>query len=170
MTRLRRMMLEELERRNYSASTIRIYIRTVEEFARYFKRSPDHLGPEHIRRYQAHLFRDRGWALIFVAFLRQQRYKRVKSGRSAQQSAKHLYYPDYPGSSALYEDRTAALCGYDQRVPIPRLKENECLPNPRRRPHRTAVRPGHRGRAPVLRQYRGGGWGMPCSRCRIWSA
>ena len=79
MTRLRQMMLEELERRNYSASTIRIYIRTVEEFARYFKRSPDRLGPEHIRRYQAHLFRDRGPALIFVAFLRQQRYKRVKS-------------------------------------------------------------------------------------------
>ena len=50
MTRLRQMMLKELERRNYSASTIRIYIRTVEEFARYFKRSPDRLGPEHIRR------------------------------------------------------------------------------------------------------------------------
>ena len=62
MTRLRQMMLEELERRNYSASTIRIYIRTVEEFARYFERSPDRLGPEHIRRYQAHLFRDRGLA------------------------------------------------------------------------------------------------------------
>ena len=154
MTRLRRMMLEELERRNYSASTICIYIRTVEEFARYFKRSPDHLGPEHIRRYQAHLFRDRGLALIFVAFLRQQRYKRVKSGSSAQQSAKHLYYP---GSSALYEDRTATLCGCNQRVPIPRFKENECLPDPRRRRHRTAVRPGQRGRAPVLRQYRGGG-------------
>ena len=40
MTRLRRQMLEELERRNYSANTVRAYIRTVEDLARYFKRRP----------------------------------------------------------------------------------------------------------------------------------
>ena len=59
MTRLRRQMLEELERRNYSASTIRCYLDAVEDFALYHRRSPDRLGPEHIRQYQAHLFRDR---------------------------------------------------------------------------------------------------------------
>ena len=59
MTQLRRQMLEELERRNYSASTVRAYIRTVENFAQYFKSRPDRLGPEQIRQYQAHLFRDR---------------------------------------------------------------------------------------------------------------
>jgi site-specific recombinase XerD len=59
MTRLRQQMLDELERRNYSASTVRSYIRTVESFAQYFQRRPDRLGPEHIRQYQAHLFRDR---------------------------------------------------------------------------------------------------------------
>jgi integrase/recombinase XerD len=53
MTRLRKMMLEELERRNYSEATTRCYIRTVEDFSRRFKRSPDCLGPEHIREYQA---------------------------------------------------------------------------------------------------------------------
>ena len=37
MTRLRQMMLEELERRNYSASTTRCYIRTVEDFALFFQ-------------------------------------------------------------------------------------------------------------------------------------
>ena len=67
MTRLRKQMLEELERRNYSANTVRCYIRTVENFAHYFKRRPDRLGPEHIRQYQAHLFRDRKLAANTVA-------------------------------------------------------------------------------------------------------
>jgi integrase/recombinase XerD len=53
------MMLEELQRRNYSQSTTTTYIRTVEDFARYFKRRPDELGPEHIREYQAQLFSKR---------------------------------------------------------------------------------------------------------------
>ncbi len=67
MTQLRRQMLEEFERRNYSANTVRTYIRTVEELARYFKRRPDRLRPEHIRQYQAHLFRDRKLAANSVA-------------------------------------------------------------------------------------------------------
>jgi site-specific recombinase XerD len=50
-------MLEELERRNYAQSTIRAYIRTVEHFARHFHHSPDRLGPENIRQYQAAMFR-----------------------------------------------------------------------------------------------------------------
>jgi len=67
MTRLRRQMLDELERRNYSAATIRSYIRTVEDLARYFQRPPDQLEPEHIRAYQAHLFRERKLAANTVA-------------------------------------------------------------------------------------------------------
>ncbi len=52
-------MLEELERRNFSQSKRRTYIRTVEGFARYFHRRPDQLGPAHIREYQAYLFTKR---------------------------------------------------------------------------------------------------------------
>jgi integrase/recombinase XerD len=59
MTRLRKMMLEELERRNYSQGTTRCYLRAVADFARYFHRSPDQLRPEHVRQYQAYLFRER---------------------------------------------------------------------------------------------------------------
>jgi integrase/recombinase XerD len=56
MTHLRKIMLEELERRNYAETTKDCYIHAVEEFARYFNRPPDRLRPEHIREYQAHLF------------------------------------------------------------------------------------------------------------------
>jgi len=59
MTRLRKMMLEELQRRNYAETTIRHYIRTVEDFARRFNCPPDRLGPRHIREFQAELFQKR---------------------------------------------------------------------------------------------------------------
>jgi len=59
VTHLRKMLLDELQRRNYSQSTVRAYVRAVEGFASYFHRSPDKLGPDHIRDYQVHLFRDR---------------------------------------------------------------------------------------------------------------
>ena len=59
MTHLRKAMLEELERRNYSESTKRAYVQTIEDLARYFKRPPDQIEPAHIRQYQAYLFRDR---------------------------------------------------------------------------------------------------------------
>jgi integrase/recombinase XerD len=66
MTHLRKMMLEELERRNFAQTTTHSYVRTIEDFARYFMRSPDQLGPEHIREYQAYLFRERRLAASTV--------------------------------------------------------------------------------------------------------
>jgi len=59
MTHLRTVMTEELVRRNYSESTRECYIRTIKEFALHFNCSPDKLGLEHIRIFQAHLFSDR---------------------------------------------------------------------------------------------------------------
>lgn len=52
-------MLEELERRNYSADTTRRYLRFVERFAQHFGKSPDKLGPDHLRSYQAYLLKER---------------------------------------------------------------------------------------------------------------
>ncbi len=53
------MTIEELVRRNYSDSTRECYIRTINDFALFFNCSPDKLGLEHIRIYQAHLFSDK---------------------------------------------------------------------------------------------------------------
>ena len=58
MTHLRKMMLEELQRRNYAANTIHAYLRSVEHFSRHFKRSPDQLTRDHLREYQAYLLND----------------------------------------------------------------------------------------------------------------
>jgi site-specific recombinase XerD len=46
-------MLDELQRRNYSQNTISTYLHAIEEFSKYFRRSPERLGPDHIRQYQA---------------------------------------------------------------------------------------------------------------------
>ena len=67
MTQLRKAMLEELQRRNMSKITTRIYLRAVEEFAQYFRTPPDRLGLDHVRQYQAHLFTDRKLEPVSVA-------------------------------------------------------------------------------------------------------
>jgi len=59
VTRLREMMLEELERRNYSSGTIRYYVHFVERFAQHFGKSPDKLGPDDVRSYQSYLLKQR---------------------------------------------------------------------------------------------------------------
>jgi site-specific recombinase XerD len=52
-------MLDELQRRNYATTTIDSYLRAVEQFARYFNRSPDRLTLTDLRTYQAYLLRER---------------------------------------------------------------------------------------------------------------
>jgi len=52
-------MLEELQRRNYAATTVEYYVRAVEGFAKYFGKPPDQLNREHLREYQAFLLRER---------------------------------------------------------------------------------------------------------------
>jgi integrase/recombinase XerD len=59
VTHLRKITLDELVRRNYSETTTQAYLHAIEDFACYYKRPPDQLGPEQIREFTAHLFRDR---------------------------------------------------------------------------------------------------------------
>jgi integrase/recombinase XerD len=62
MTHLRKMMLEELQRRNYSKHTAEAYIRALRDFAAYYNLPPDRLQPEQIRSDQLHLMREKGLA------------------------------------------------------------------------------------------------------------
>jgi integrase/recombinase XerD len=59
VTALRQRMLEDLQIRHYSPSTIRIYLHSVAEFARHFRKPPDQLGSEHIRQYQLFLMKEK---------------------------------------------------------------------------------------------------------------
>jgi site-specific recombinase XerD len=55
MTELRQRYLEDLRLRNYAPKTLQTYVECVSLFARYFKRSPEVLEPQHIRQYQLYL-------------------------------------------------------------------------------------------------------------------
>ena len=96
MTRLRKVMLEELQRRNFSSDTIRGYLGAVERFARYFGKPPDQLGPDHIRQWQAHLLHERklavGTVVNQVAGLRFF-FRRTLKRRFPPDS---IPYPKYP--------------------------------------------------------------------------
>ena len=59
MTPLRQRMLHELQRRNYSPSTIRGYLGAVRQFAEHFHCSPEQLGPEQLRQYQRYLLQEK---------------------------------------------------------------------------------------------------------------
>jgi len=48
MTDLRRRILEELQRRNFSETTIKTYLRVIEDFAQYFGKRPDRGSTKYI--------------------------------------------------------------------------------------------------------------------------
>src|SRR5712691_5223823 len=66
MTALRQQMREDLQLRNYSPQTVECYLRCVAQFARYFRTSPDRLGPEQVRQYQLYLVHEKhvSWSLV----------------------------------------------------------------------------------------------------------
>jgi integrase/recombinase XerD len=58
--------VEELQRRNYSAATIRGYVLAIKQFADYFGKPPDRLGATHIQRFQWYLLQERKLAPVTV--------------------------------------------------------------------------------------------------------
>ena len=59
MTHLRQRMQEDLRLRSTFERTIRRYTEIVAEFAEYFHKSPDQLGPEHVRSFLLYLLNER---------------------------------------------------------------------------------------------------------------
>lgn len=74
MTPLRQRMTEDMQVRNLALNTQTSYVQQVSQFARYFNKSPELLGPEDIRAYQIYLTNEKkiapGSVLIAVAALR----------------------------------------------------------------------------------------------------
>ena len=66
MTKFLERMRDELVRRNYAASTIRSYLRIVEDFHQYAGKRLDHLGPDDLRHYHAQLLEERKLAVRTV--------------------------------------------------------------------------------------------------------
>jgi integrase/recombinase XerD len=120
VTRLRKMMLEELERRNYSAETTRRYMRFVERFAQHFGKSPDKLGPDDLRSYQAYLLRELklcpGSVENHVAALR---FFYVRTLRR-HEFREFLPYPKSPRKlpSILSQEEVERLISWCHRLPI----------------------------------------------------
>src|SRR5881396_3422177 len=111
MTALRKQMLEELQRRNYSPTTIRCYVRVVEDFARYFGKRPDHLTEEHMREYHLQLLQKRKLTPKTVGLhIAALRFFFVKALRSPYVQV-DLPYPRMPERSrrALSASGTSAL-------------------------------------------------------------
>jgi len=56
-------MHDELVRRNYAATTIRTYLHALRTCERYHRGRLDQLGARALRRYHAHLFREKKLAV-----------------------------------------------------------------------------------------------------------
>jgi site-specific recombinase XerD len=67
-------MIEDMQIRNRSLHTQRVYVEQIVRFARHFRKSPEHLGPAEIRAYLLHLAQDRRLAassiIVTVSALR----------------------------------------------------------------------------------------------------
>ena len=155
MTHLRKIMLEELQRRNYSDATIRHYLRMVEDFARHFGKSPDKLGLEHLRSYQAYLLKTRklsvGSVENHVAALRFFFVRTLSVRSSASSCPIREAHRQLPGILSKEEVGTADRC---QLQPVPAHPADGSLRH-RHAPHRSRPSEAPRHRQPAHDHPRG---------------
>jgi integrase/recombinase XerD len=69
MTPLRQRMTEDMQVRNFSPVTIKLYIDAVVKFAKFFHKSPALLGPEKVRTYQLYLINQKkaSWSAFNIS-------------------------------------------------------------------------------------------------------
>jgi site-specific recombinase XerD len=63
-------MIDDMTLRNFAPNTIQAYVRCVARFARHCHRSPEHLGPEHVRDYLLHLLQQRHVSMSYYNLTR----------------------------------------------------------------------------------------------------
>jgi hypothetical protein len=91
-------MLEDLQIRHYSETTIRLYLHAVSVFAQHFGKPPDQLEAEHIGRYQLFLVQEMAGTVplvraiqIALQRLRRTHSRRTASKRGAKQSTASFF-------------------------------------------------------------------------------
>ena len=62
-------MTEDMQLRNFSPLTIKLYINAVITFSLFFRKSPALLGPEEVRSYQVYLINEKkaSWSAFNIA-------------------------------------------------------------------------------------------------------
>jgi site-specific recombinase XerD len=78
-------MLEDMQLRNYSTHTMRAYLHCVADFAKHFRTSPEHLGPEQVRTYQLFLVQEKqaAWPSVVQTVCVLRFFYRIPLGRPA---------------------------------------------------------------------------------------
>ena len=85
MPPLRQRLVEDMPLRNSSAHTMRAYLHCVADFAKHFRTSPAHLGPEQVRPYQLFLVQEKqgAWPSAVHTVCALRFFSRVTLGRPA---------------------------------------------------------------------------------------
>lgn len=96
MTDLRQRMIHDMQIRNYAPKTIKLYVAQVASFAKYYGRSPEKLGPEHIRGYQVYLIEEKhaSWSHFNITVCALRFFYKVTLGKGWM--IKHLPYGKMP--------------------------------------------------------------------------
>ena len=96
MTPLRLRMTQDMQLRNFAPGSVEVYVNCVARFASHFAKSPESLGPEHVRAFLLHLIEQRhvSWSYYNLHLQALRFLYNVTLGRPA--ALEHLVCPRTP--------------------------------------------------------------------------